>query len=756
MQAGTALDGKSFNTSWNQRQKEAAQRHLCTLRRNLSAKEGQPTSATVEDLQCVTKTVTVGLRGQGRDPSQTAEQNRSSQKLPADLPSRLQGVTLGRGYGELGGWEGLLAIACVAAAIFIELWWTHATSTTTPSEGGVRSQIGQAGDGEGSGTGTRCHVMHMFLQLALVGLAGRQLGFLVAHHWQRLPLPSVEDSFAFAGFSALKSAMPDLCGPAACIAMMAADQVGWLGPYGALYDQNGGWRPWGPALRDLVLLLLLASVLGVCQMTSELLYSSRILVGHKSRLLQNARERWVLACLLRSATAPAATDADSTKGLTREQTFNLVPELEEVDEREPMVFERACTELLTSSHPQGELWSALISLGAERRPEKNLAELEPETGDQEESDDEEEGVAIGLGAQVLFQRLTGMVEPGGRLKYETLELTLQNSEEASRFWALLKVVDGAAAAAAPISAASQVRKATSLHPHPKLTRRPTLTPAQRTVGEDAFAELVLSTYAETSQLVAAVGENSAIFALFCKVLRAVRMGVVVLAVVMRFAPEEWLRSFSWLVSSTLLAVSFAWGPVLLEVMQSLVLLLHICPYDRGDKVIFKGSLLTVASIRLMHTVFQTPYNEEVYLRNAVIYADSGGLLNLSRSGCAAVSIELVLPGDAVTSEQLDALTAFAQGRVASRPEHWQPGVSSGVMPSEQGDAGVLVAMEKVPNYALRWRLSATHQLSRLDSVQVRADATQLLAELIEEARRLGFAWPGVHGSVLPLGSDGER
>ena len=39
----------------------------------------------------------------------------------------------------------------------------------------------------------------------------------------------------------------------------------------------------------------------------------------------------------------------------------------------------------------------------------------------------------------------------------------------------------------------------------------------------------------------------------------------------------------------LLAVSFAWGPVLLDVMQSLVLLLHVCPFDTGDRIVFRGA-----------------------------------------------------------------------------------------------------------------------------------------------------------------------
>ena len=174
--------------------------------------------------------------------------------------------------------------------------------------------------------------------------------------------------------------------------------------------------------------------------------------------------------------------------------------------------------------------------------------------------------------------------------------------------------------------------------------------------------LVVSTYKEAARLVSTVGEHSAVFAqlrrfdtckvlqhwllvkwllgefslrLFCSVLSVLRLSVLVVVAVGRFAPITVLQTLSWLLSSVswcilvicasrhvveqracrlihncrlcsqvLLAVSFAWGPVLLDILQSLVLLLHVNPFDTGDMIIFRGNYLHVQQIKLLNTVFR--------------------------------------------------------------------------------------------------------------------------------------------------------
>ena len=115
--------------------------------------------------------------------------------------------------------------------------------------------------------------------------------------------------------------------------------------------------------------------------------------------------------------------------------------------------------------------------------------------------------------------------------------------------------------------------------------------------------------------------------LFCSVLSLLRLSILMVAALGRFAPMTVLHTLSWLVSSAawrkkmqsavrcsashlsrpaevLLAVSFAWGPVLLDILQSLVLLLHVNPFDTGDLIIFRGNYLQVQQIKLLNTVFR--------------------------------------------------------------------------------------------------------------------------------------------------------
>lgn len=275
---------------------------------------------------------------------------------------------------------------------------------------------------------------------------------------------------------------------------------------------------------------------------------------------------------------------------------------------------------------------------------------------------------------------------------------------------------------------------------------------EQTVGVDAFVHLVVSTYKEAARLVSTVGEHSAVFALFCSVLSVLRLSVLVVVAVGRFAPITVLQTLSWLLSSVLLAVSFAWGPVLLDILQSLVLLLHVNPFDTGDMIIFRGNYLHVQQIKLLNTVFRDLCDEEIYIRNSVLYADCEGILNIRRSGRASAAIELLIPPQSATKPNLKALTAAARRYAMAHPETWQEQVSVGVFPTNQPGAAVVVGMEAFPSQGIRLCVSATHQLSKSQVGQVRSDATHFLIELLEEATKLGVEWPSPHvgdrGSVV--------
>ncbi|CAE8606599.1 unnamed protein product [Polarella glacialis] len=708
------------------------------------------------------------------------------------------------------GVRALGALAAAVLSVVLEAGRRHGMLDSSFS-GFLKVRTAAADGAAGASSGWQEYLVLWLLPLVLVWLAGWQLGVLVTRNWHKLPLPVVVDGSTFAVLSAVRSGLSGFCGPAACAALLAVETAGLLGPQlpanpasaaagDQQLDSNVGRpgtnsHPWSPTLRDAAMLLLLARLLRACQVAAELWYSSRILLAQEAELWQNARERWVLTGLLKSLDSLL----DKRDSLLEAEPVGLASRLSrpELDEKAPMAFERACAELITSGSPDGELWQVLEAVAIDQEDEDQEEQDQGEDSDTSSDDVSPpnphlsrteagsdavwlytnkpascslEGVAAG--ARELFKRLADARGPSsggrGRLSYGVLREFLPQSGEAEafRFWLMLQTLDGAAAAAAPMRMQRSMSEPADEQPSGGggkksreklkrgltrgLKRSSSSGGLETTVGKDAFVELVMSTYAESRRLVSTVGEHSAIFALFGSVLKVLRGGVVGMACLLRFAPPVWLQTLSWTLSSVVLAISFAWGPVLLEVLQSLVLLLHIRPFDTGDKVVFRGDPMHVVQIRMLNTVFHNAFNEEVYIRNAVIYAEAGGLINLRRSGPASVAVELLLPANSVTWGRIKDLASFARIHTTTRPQAWHEGVTCGILPSLQGQAGVIVAMEVLPSVvAVRWRVSARHQLSKLHAAQVRADATRFLAELLEESKRLGVEWPAC--SAAPPG-----
>ena len=96
-------------------------------------------------------------------------------------------------------------------------------------------------------------------------------------------------------------------------------------------------------------------------------------------------------------------------------------------------------------------------------------------------------------------------------------------------------------------------------------------------------------------------------------LHFVRRGLMLILFLGAFFPA-WLVTRGGLISSVILATSFALGPTLREMLESLVLLLHIRPFDVGDKVVFHGTFLRVVQIRLMSAVFHNAAHTVTVLR----------------------------------------------------------------------------------------------------------------------------------------------
>ncbi|CAE7580561.1 NUP155 [Symbiodinium sp. KB8] len=361
--------------------------------------------------------------------------------------------------------------------------------------------------------------------------------------------------------------------------------------------------------------------------------------------------------------------------------------------------------------PRSELWLSLTSLAEEEDADSDdFAEfrMKRETSGSSAQDVfKVDGVVlepehVAAGARALYRKLA----PHGLLNFDKLHTVIENDIETNRLWALLQALDeeseidvnntGKTVMERQRSISMPVDASESQSAEPKIRRSKRTKSSghiEQTVGVDAFVHLVVSTYKEAARLVSTVGEHSAVFALFCSVLSVLRLSVLVVVAVGRFAPITVLQTLSWLLSSVLLAVSFAWGPVLLDILQSLVLLLHVNPFDTGDMIIFRGNYLHVQQIKLLNTVFRDLCDEEIYIRNSVLYADCEGILNIRRSGRASAAIELLIPPQSATKPNLKALTAAARRYAMAHPETWQEQVSVGVFPTNQPGAAVVVGME---------------------------------------------------------------
>ncbi|CAE7516158.1 Nup155 [Symbiodinium necroappetens] len=522
-------------------------------------------------------------------------------------------------------------------------------------------------------------------------------GRFLAQNWKYLPIPSAADVTTFAVLSALRSSVEGLGGPLASVFFLACERS--PRSTDSTDDAQGFWLRWVPALRDASMLLLLARVLRAGETAAELLYSSRILTTQRSELWQNTRERRVLAVLRGAVEKQSSEEKPDEKSLLH------------LDDSVPLAFERACAELIASGSPGSELWLSLTSLAEEEDADSDdFAEfrMKRETSGSSAQDVfKVDGVVlepehVAAGARALYRKLA----PHGLLNFDKLHTVIENDIETNRLWALLQALDEESEIDVNNTGKTVMERQRSI--------------SMPVDASDAFVHLVVSTYKEAARLVSTVGEHSAVFAqlrrfdtckvlqhwllvkwllgefslrLFCSVLSVLRLSVLVVVAVGRFAPITVLQTLSWLLSSVLLAVSFAWGPVLLDILQSLVLLLHVNPFDTGDMIIFRGNYLHVQQIKLLNTVFRDLCDEEIYIRNSVLYADCEGILNIRRSGRASAAIELLIPPQSATKPNLKALTAAARRYAMAHPETWQEQVSVGVFPTNQPGAAVVVGME---------------------------------------------------------------
>jgi len=126
-------------------------------------------------------------------------------------------------------------------------------------------------------------------------------------------------------------------------------------------------------------------------------------------------------------------------------------------------------------------------------------------------------------------------------------------------------------------------------------------------------------------------------------------------------------------TTLVIAFGFAVGPTIQRIIDSLLLILIVAPFDVGDRVtvatVAGGAVVTVAKIYLMATEFVDASNRRVIARNADLVGQT--IVNLRRSGEANITLKWSVDA-AVSTAQLRALRDAVVGYIQTNAVCWKP------------------------------------------------------------------------------------
>jgi len=252
------------------------------------------------------------------------------------------------------------------------------------------------------------------------------------------------------------------------------------------------------------------------------------------------------------------------------------------------------------------------------------------------------------------------------------------------------------------------------------------------VEEEVLAQRVLTTRAETTELVSSIRQYNTIFALFRFVVQCCYGALLSMLSLAIFFPSAFER-LCWAFSSLVVALSFIFGSLLREVCESLLLILIIRPFDVGDRVVVHGQRLLVVELHVLTTTFLNSCQEVVYLRNSLIFQDREGFVNLSHSDHAECMIQIEILAEDSTSQNVRQLELAMRRFCAGKPEVWIAEKCGTATINTGGCAGVTCSMSTGAGGGyVCWTFRAVHQRNLQDAYQARVDTSRLLSLLVGE------------------------
>ncbi|EGG18306.1 putative transmembrane protein [Cavenderia fasciculata] len=125
-------------------------------------------------------------------------------------------------------------------------------------------------------------------------------------------------------------------------------------------------------------------------------------------------------------------------------------------------------------------------------------------------------------------------------------------------------------------------------------------------------------------------------------------------------------------STTILALSFAFGTTLRNVFESLILIFFVRPFEVGDKIVVANEAYFVDRIGILFTSFKSTDGKAVYMPNPIL--TSSRLENHQRSEEVWVGVD-VLMNFTTPIEKLYQLEAKMDKWVKAQKEKWKPDTS---------------------------------------------------------------------------------
>lgn len=258
------------------------------------------------------------------------------------------------------------------------------------------------------------------------------------------------------------------------------------------------------------------------------------------------------------------------------------------------------------------------------------------------------------------------------------------------------------------------------------------------VDESTFVNRISQAKAETEKLVSNICEYNSIFALFRTVVGVAHGGAMICMLLSLFWPGA-MATLWWISSSVIVAVSFTFGPLIRDACESLALILVIRPFDVGDRVVIAGNRMRVMEIDMLTTTFMNGHNELVWIRNSQIFAEKGGVRNLSRSKNEECGVELDLLAEDSTQQNIEALSAAVKKFCEAWPDKWVAN-DCGQATALASPAGCTVAATMSVSGAatVRWRFRATHRENLHNALSLAMDTSRLLTLLVDVCNKLGI------------------